>query len=163
MYLRRRKRQLCNMFQSLTFLHSIFRWLVLLSLICSIYKAYSGYILSAKFSKADHLLRHWTATIAHIQLMLGISLYFQSPMVKYYLKNFNTNTSFDLWFFGLIHSFLMVFSIVIITIGSALAKRKLTDREKFKTMLLWFSVALIVIFIAIPWPFSPFSNRPYFR
>jgi cbb3-type cytochrome oxidase subunit 3 len=30
-------------------------------------------------------------------------------------------------------------------------------------MLVWFTIALIIIFIAIPWPFSPFANRPYFR
>jgi hypothetical protein len=57
----------------------------------------------------------------------------------------------------------MIMAIIIITIGSALAKRKSSDKEKFKTMGLWFSIALIIIFIAIPWPFSPFANRPYFR
>jgi len=57
----------------------------------------------------------------------------------------------------------MLTAIVIITIGSALAKRKKTDKEKFKTMLVWFSAALLIIFIAIPWPFSPLANRPYIR
>jgi hypothetical protein len=66
-------------------------------------------------------------------------------------------------FFGLIHITLMVLSVVLVTIGSALAKRKQTDREKFKTMLTWFSIVLLIIFIAIPWPFSPFANRNYFR
>ena len=69
----------------------------------------------------------------------------------------------DLTFFGLIHILFMLTAIVIITIGSALAKRKPTDSEKFKTMLLWFSLALMLIFVAIPWPFSPLANRPYFR
>lgn len=66
-------------------------------------------------------------------------------------------------FFGMIHSLLMLVAIIVITFGSALAKRKTTDREKFKTMLYWFSIALIIILIAIPWPFSPLANRPYFR
>jgi len=30
-------------------------------------------------------------------------------------------------------------------------------------MLLFFVVALIIILIATPWPFSPFAGRPYFR
>ena len=63
----------------------------------------------------------------------------------------------------MIHSSLMLTAIVLITIGSAKAKRKPTDQEKFKTMLVWFSIALLIIFIAIPWPFSPFANRPYYR
>lgn len=152
------------MYQTLTFLHSIFRWLVLISLIYAIFKAYKGYISNKEFSKTDNSIRHWTATIAHIQLVLGISLYSQSPIVSYFWKNFNTaKESFDLLFFGLIHIFLMLFSIVLITIGSALSKRKQTDKEKFRTMLLWFGLGLIIIFIAIPWPFSPLTNRPYFR
>ncbi|EJL75911.1 hypothetical protein [Chryseobacterium populi] len=152
------------MYQTLTFLHSIFRWLVLLSLLYAIFRSYKGYSSSRKFSKTDDSVRHWTATIAHIQLVLGIILYSQSPVIKYFWKNFTTaKESFDLLFFGLIHIFLMLFSIVTITVGSAMAKRKTMDKEKFKTILIWFTVALIIIFIAIPWPFSPLANRPYFR
>lgn len=152
------------MYQTLTFLHSTFRWLVLLSLIYSLFIAYKGYFSNKNFSKTDDSVRHWTATIAHVQLILGITLYSQSPIVKYFWNNFSTaKESFDLLFFGLIHIFLMLFSIVLITIGSALTKRKTTDKEKFKTMLIWYTIALIIIFIAIPWPFSPFANRPYFR
>ncbi|MBM7419973.1 MULTISPECIES: hypothetical protein [Chryseobacterium] len=152
------------MYQTLTFLHSIFRWLVLLSLLYSIFIAYKGYFSNKEFTKTDDFVRHSTATIAHIQLVLGITLYSQSPIIKYFWNNFNeAKESFDLLFFGLIHIFLMVFSIILITIGSSISKRKTTDKEKFKTMLIYFIIALVVIFIAIPWPFSPLSNRPYFR
>lgn len=152
------------MYQTLIFLHSLFRWLVLLSVVYSIFIAYKGYFSDKKFSKTDDSVRHWTATIAHIQLILGITLYSQSPIIRYFWKNFNeAKESFDLLFFGLIHIFLMLFSIVLITIGSAVSKRKTTDKEKFKTMLIYFIIALLIIFIAIPWPCSPFANRPYFR
>ena len=152
------------MYQTLTFLHSTFRWLVLLSLVYSIFLAFKGYFQRKEFSKTDNSVRHWTATIAHIQLILGITLYSQSPIIKYFWKNFyEAKESFDLLFFGLIHIFLMLFSIILITIGSAASKRKQTDREKFKTMLIYFSITLLIIFLAIPWPFSPLANRPYFR
>jgi uncharacterized membrane protein len=152
------------MYQLLTFLHSSLRWLVLAGLIFAIYKAIRGYFQKRNFSKTDNAIRHWTATIAHIQLMVGMTLYFQSPVTRYFLKNFSTaKESFDLLFFGMIHSLIMLIAIVIITISSALTKRKPTDEEKFRTMLIGYSVAVIIIFIAIPWPFSPFANRPYFR
>ncbi len=152
------------MYQTLTFLHSIFRWLVLLSLLYSVFIAYRGYFRNKIFSKTDNSVRHWTATIAHIQLVLGITLYSQSPIIKYFWKNFEeAKESFDFLFFGLIHIFLMLFSIILITIGSAISKRKTRDKDKFKIMLIYFVVALLIIFIAIPWPFSPFANRPYFR
>ncbi|WP_404985866.1 hypothetical protein ACI513_01655 [Chryseobacterium sp. M5] len=153
-----------NMYQTLTFLHSIFRWLVLLSLLYSIFIAYKGYFSNKEFTKTDDFVRHSTAAIAHIQLVLGITLYSQSPIIKYFWNNFNeAKESFDLLFFGLIHIFLMLLSIILIMIGSSISKRKTADKEKFKTMLIYFLIALVVIFIAIPWPFSPLANRPYFR
>ncbi|MCT2410081.1 hypothetical protein NZD88_21195 [Chryseobacterium antibioticum] len=152
------------MYQTLTYLHSTFRWIVLLSLVYALWRAFRGYFYHQTFSKTDDSVRHWTATIAHIQLIFGIILYVKSPIVKYFWKNFSeAKESLDLLFFGLIHISLMFTAIVLITIGSALAKRKNIDKEKFKTMLIWFAIALAVIFIAIPWPFSPFVNRPYFR
>lgn len=152
------------MYQTLTYYHSIIRWLVLASLVYSIFRAYKGYATKAIFNKTDNAVRHWTATIAHIQLVIGIVLYSQSPIIKYFWTNFSEAVlNIDTFFFGLIHIILMLTAIVLVTIGSALSKRKQTDIEKFKTMLIWFSVSLLIIFIAIPWPFSPLANRPYFR
>ena len=150
------------MYHILIVLHSYVRWFVLLGLIISVCKAFHGYFFNKSFGKSDNALRHWTATVAHIQLMIGMVLYFQSPLIKYFLKN-KTGAGTDYAFFGMIHSTLMLVAIVIVTIGSALAKRKETGKEKFKTMLLWYSLALLMIIIAIPWPFSPFANRPYLR
>lgn len=152
------------MYQTLTFLHSQTRWLVLISLLYAIFRAFKGYFSDQKFTGTDNSVRHWTATIAHIQLIIGMIFYLRSPVIQYFWKNFNeAKDSLEHLFFGLIHIALMFTAIIIITIGSALAKRKLSDKEKFKTMGIWFSTALVIIFIAIPWPFSPFANRPYFR
>lgn len=152
---------ICSMYQILLYLHSLFRWLVLLSLVYSIYRAWRGYALRRTFTGKDNSIRHWTATIAHIQLILGTVLYFKSPFTRAPLKH--TLQSMDLSFFSIIHALLMITAIVLITIGSALSKRKPTDQEKFRTMLVWFTIALLIILLAIPWPFSPFAHRPYFR
>jgi hypothetical protein len=152
------------MYPTLLIFHSLFRWLVLGTLATSIYRAYIGFSNNKTFSKVDNSLRHWTATTTHIQLIIGIILYTKSPLIKYFLGNFNATIHvWEVSFFGVVHSLLMITSIVLVTIGSALAKRKKTDREKYKTMLIWFSIALLIIFIAIPWSFSPLANRPYFR
>lgn len=152
------------MYSTLLGLHSFTRWLVLTFLVYSIYRAYIGYANNKTFSKTDNAFRHWTATVAHIQLMIGMILYTQSPIVKYFWSETEIGLqNFDLTFYGVIHIFLMLTAIVVLTIGSALAKRKPTDKEKFKAMLVWFSVALIIIFIAVPWSFSPLSSRPNFR
>lgn len=152
------------MYSTLLILHSIFRWLVLIALLISIYRASRGYFLKKIFTSSDHLFRHWTATIAHIQLVIGMLLYLKSPIVKFFWKNkeeaFPTK---EFSFFSIYHILLMFGAIVLLTIGSAFAKRKNTDLEKHRTMLLWYSIALLIILIAIPWPFSPFANRAYIR
>ncbi len=152
------------MYSTVLALHSLFRWFVLISLCYAIYRAYSGYVNKYEFSMLDNKVRHWTATIAHIQLILGILVYIKSPIIQYYFSDFkNLISDWDFTFFGLIHFALMISAVVIITIGSAKAKRKKTDPEKFKTILVTYAIALFIIFIAIPWPFSPLANRPYIR
>ncbi|WP_104382963.1 hypothetical protein [Sphingobacterium sp. HMA12] len=143
--------------------HSAIRWLVLGSLIYAIFTALSGLRLKKKFSPKTNAVRHWTATIAHIQLLIGMALYIQSPIVLA-----NTNDALDSMtnphvFFKYVHISLAVLAIVLITIGSAKAKRIQDDQAKYRTMLCWFTLALFLILIAIPWPFSPLSARPYLR
>ncbi len=152
------------MYSTVLTLHSIFRWLVLLSLCYAIFRAYKGYTSKSDFSFLDNKVRHWTATIAHVQLTLGILVYVKSPIIKYYFSDFkNLVANWNLTFFGLFHFILMIGAIVLITIGSAKAKRKKTATEKFRTILVMYSIAFVLILIAIPWPFSPLASRPYIR
>lgn len=150
------------MYQTLLIFHSLFRWAVIICLPWAIYRAFIGYRAGKPFTRADNALRHWTATISHIQLMAGMILYTQSPMVKFYFSG-EGDTSGEPFFFGLLHIALMLAAIVIITIGSAKAKRQPAAQQKFKTMLLWFSLGFLVMLIAIPWPFSPLAHRPLIR
>lgn len=153
-----------KMFQALTFYHSLLRWLVLLSLGYAVFRAYRGYARNRVFSLTDNRVRHWTATIAHIQLVLGMLLYSKSPLVHYFWKHTGEAVrNIDTLFFGIVHLLLMLTAIVLVTIGSSLTKRRVGDREKFRTLFCWFAVALLLIFCAIPWPFSPLASRPYFR
>jgi hypothetical protein len=126
--------------------------------------AYRGYFTERKFNSKDDFFRHFTATLSHIQLVIGMFLYTKSPLVKHFFVHFKDQIhDFHTLFFGVIHVLLMLTAVVIVTIGSALAKRDRTDKDKYRTMLLWFLAAFITIMIAIPWPFSPIASRPYFR
>lgn len=152
------------MHQILLSLHSINRWLVLLSLLYSIFLAARGRLQHLQFTAHANFVRHVTATISQVQLLLGLSLYMISPVVKYAVaESYAGNLVSEHVFFKYIHIWLMATSVVLITLGSAKAKRMQTDGQKFSTMLFWFSAALLVILIAIPWPFSPLVNRPFLR
>lgn len=152
------------MFSTWLLLHSLTRWLVLGALCMAIWRAARGYLGHAPFTKADNAWRHWTATLSHVQLALGIVLYVQRPLTAYFWSHWREAIGEpEIAFFGLWHMLLMVAAVLVTTFGSALAKRRDTDRERFGTMLVWFAVALLIILVAIPWPFSPFAQRPYLR
>lgn len=152
------------MYPYLIFAHSIIRWLVLASLVYAIFRGTRGWAGKLPFVKTDDTVRHVTATISHIQLTLGFVLYFVSPFIAYFRANPRNAAGLpELHFFGLYHISLMTLAIFVISIGSSVAKRQLTDTGKFRIMTLFYAAALLIIFLSIPWPFSPFANRPYFR
>jgi hypothetical protein len=138
--------------------------LVLISLIYALYRAYRGWFYNKTFTIFENRVRHNTATIAHIQLIFGVWLYLISPITTFFLHHFKDAVHIrEIRFFGIEHSSTMLIAILLITIGSALAKRKSTDKEKFKTIAIWFSIALLLILAAIPWKFSPLVSRPFWR
>ncbi len=151
------------MFAFLLALHSLFRWIILMLLLLNLYHAVHGIRHQRSFSKTDNLLRHWAATAMHMQLIIGIVLYSKSALVAYYWSVNDTPKASDPAFFALIHLLLMVAAVVIISIGSALVKRRGDDRVKFMTTLTWYSIGFLILLIAIPWPFSPLSHRPFIR
>jgi len=152
------------MYYALLTLHSLVRWLVLISLLVAIIRAYRGWLGRKPFLKADNTSRMVAVTIAHVQLVLGIWLYVISPTVRYFMNYFKQAVhQREIRFFGMEHITMMVVAITILTIGSAKVKRKTTDQQRFKTMAIWFTIALLIIFSSIPWHFSPFTSRPYFR
>lgn len=152
------------MYQSILPLHSLVRWFVLISLLFSIYQAYKGWFTNRVFTKFDNLAMIWTTRIAQAQLVLGICLYFISPIVDYFLHNFKDAVrDNEIRFFGMEHSVMMLIAVVLITVCSLQMKRKKTDRQKFRAMAIWLSIAFLIIIISIPFPFSSTASRPYFR
>jgi hypothetical protein len=152
------------MYGILLTLHSWLRWLVLVSLVYAIYRSYRGWLKEKSFTLFDNWIRHATATVVHIQFMIGLALYFFSPIVNYFIHNFSSALHVrDARFFGMEHITMMFVAVSIISVGSVKGKIGNTDKERFKTLAIWYSVGLLIIFLSIPWEFSPFTSRPYFR
>ncbi len=118
----------------------------------SIFRAYKGKLSKkSQFSQTYNAIRYWTVTIAHIRLVIGIVRYTQSPTTIYFWHNFNIDIlNIDTVFFALLHIILITTEIGLIAIGSTLARRKVSDKEKFNSILIWYSVLLFNIFIAMP-------------
>lgn len=152
------------MFSSLLILHSIIRWGILVSLVVSLFFAYRGWLKNKAWTRFDNYCRIITVSFVHIQLIIGFWLYLISPIVDYFLNNFSEALHItQARFFGMEHITMMVLAVSFITVGSSIARRINDSKRKFKVIAIWYTLAFIFIFTSIPWPFSPFTTRPYIR
>jgi H+/gluconate symporter-like permease len=132
--------------------HSVVRWFILVVFIYATIRAFYGWLQKKEFSKTDKRVLLVSSSLAHLQLLIGVWLYFVSPLVSFFLNNFHVAVHLkEFRFFGMEHALIMLIAIIFITIGSSVAKRKKTDIAKFKTIAIWYALALILIVGAIPY------------
>lgn len=142
--------------------HSLLRWLVLLTLLVVFFRAFRGRFFKTSFLRSDQIWVSAASGFSQLQLLLGFAIYYHSPVAM----NFWSNRSFewsDSLFFAIVHFGLMAAAVVVISVGASLAKREVIDFQKFRLLFQYYSIALLLILVAIPWPFSSLAQRPYFR
>ncbi len=145
-------------------IHSWLRWAVVIGVLWGVVRGAAGVAGSARFTKTDDFFRSFTSGASHAQLLLGLALYIQSPLMQAFRENLRVGMREPgLWFFGIFHVACMIVAVVLITVGTAKARRLASDRSKHRVMLLWCGGAAILIFLAIPWPAHPFAARPLLR
>ena len=139
-------------------LHNWPRWGVLQAAVAALVSAWSGWLGKRDYTSTDRTLGMFFTIVLDIQLLLGIILYFVSPLIQGVLSDFGSAMSVpELRFFGLEHVFYMVIAVIAAHVGSAMAKRANEPQKKFMRSALWFTLAVVIILIAIPW------SRPLFR
>jgi NADH:ubiquinone oxidoreductase subunit 2 (subunit N) len=132
--------------------HSGLRWIALLLLLITIIKAFSGMSGNKVFTAGDKKLALFTLITMHLQLVIGLSLYF---IGKYYQAIDTTDESVKSLnrFFRMEHSLMMLIAIALITVGYSKAKRADSSKAKFKSLAIFFTIGLVIILAMIPWPF----------
>jgi hypothetical protein len=137
-------------------LHSFLRWALLLLMIVSIVKAAMSTSGKNPYTSSDRKRTLFTMIAAHLQLVIGVVLYLQSTVVQSGLDNMGAamkNSTLRYW--TVEHITMMIIAIVFITIGNIRSKKMDTDAGKYKQILIWFGLALLIIIAAMPWPFRP--------
>lgn len=141
------------MYTGLLHLHSLLRWVLLILLIATCVKGYLGWINRYKFTEGDRKLTLYTLIMAHLQLVIGLVLYFISPLAEGARLNMAAAMKDPiLRFWGVEHLTGMLIGIILITIGYSKVKRSTTDERRFRLMALYFIFALVIILLTIPWP-----------
>ena len=140
-------------------LHSFNRYIILTLLLVVIYKAFTGWKKKKEYTKLDDKLNLFTFISAHLQLTIGIVLYFTSNWVQF---NENTMANRILRFFTIEHIFGMVIAIALITIVRIKLKKVTDSTIKHKKTFIYYLIALLIIIITIPWPFRNVGISSWF-
>lgn len=143
-------------------LHNILRWVILILLLVAIVKSFSGMSGNRPYTSGDKKVGLFLMISAHIMLLIGL---YQVLAGRYGLitkgvpDDLMTNPSNR--FFLVEHPLIMLIAIILITIGRGQAKKNISDTAKHKKSFWFYMIALILILVAIPWPFREIG-RPLF-
>lgn len=129
--------------------HSGLRWILLISFILSIVVLYKASKKSTPSNKIKSYVL-FTLIISHIQLIIGLILYFISPKVVFQAASMKNSV---LRFYLVEHISLMLIALILVTIGYVKWKKAIEGTTKMKSLFWYYTIALILILISIPWPF----------
>ena len=135
--------------------HSVLRWLVLSGLLIVIVRSAIFLIRPWKEKPGEQKIVSMSVSILHLQVLLGLILYFISPKVIFSSESMSSPV---LRFYLMEHISLMLLSVILITFGLVFSKKAISPRKKHLRVLLFFCIGLIIIFMAIPWPWRNLSG-----
>ncbi len=141
------------MYEGILVLHNTLRWLLLISLVITLARYLSGWLINLSWKKLDNVLGIVFTSLMDLQLLLGLALYFfLSPVMKVAFSDFGAAMKDNnLRFFAVEHFSMMLIAVALVHIGRAKSKKAKTDQKKFMTASIFFLIALVLILAGIPW------------
>lgn len=141
------------MYEAVKFLHSYWAYLVLTILVISTFNALIKFFGNKEFGAFDFRVSLFTLIVMHIQLLIGIVLYFVSDYFSQIgdmgmgevMKNSTLRSNI------IEHPLTMILAVILVTVGYSKHKKKLTSRPKFKMLAIFYTLALILVLAKIPW------------
>lgn len=128
--------------------HSWWASLTILLLLIAVVNAFVGWKSKRPFTPRDRKLTLIAMTFAHLQLLLGLVLYFVSPLGFAVLGQMSSPM---LRLTSLEHPLMGILAITLISIGWSKHKRTNYPSRKFKHITILFGGGLVLILSRIPW------------
>jgi len=142
------------MYTGLLLLHNLLRYVVVILLILAIVQSFAGWFQKNSYDKKHNKTSLFLLITCHLQLIIGLTLYFIGGHSNALSKMAESMSNATTRFWAVEHIFSMIIAIVLITLGRIMAKKAKTDLIKFRRQSIYFLLAFILIFNAIPWPWS---------
>lgn len=141
------------MYSTVQILHSYWAYLVLLILLLAAGNAVVKSIGGKEYGAKDFRISLFTLIVSHLQLLIGLVLYFVSPRLSLFselgLGEIMKDSVNRLYLVE--HPLINIIAIALITIGYSKHKKKLTSKAKLKTIAVFYSIALVLFLSRIPW------------
>ncbi len=141
------------MYEIIQSLHSYLAYIVLLILILAVVNAISGLFSNRIFNlEKDFRLSLFALILTHIQLLVGLILYFVSANGLQAIQTVGMgglNSAARL--LAVEHPFINIVAVVLITIGWSKHKKVMEGKKKFKTISIFYGLGLLLILSRIPW------------
>jgi hypothetical protein len=138
--------------------HSGLRYIVLLLLVLAFLAAIRGMLSGAPYSEGTRKLSLFALISTHLQLVLGLLLYFVSPLVQFDKASLSDKL---IRYWTMEHIVMMILAVALITIGYSRSKKALTPSAKHRSIFLFFGMGLLVIVFAIIMSQRPFFGMSY--
>lgn len=136
------------MFDFIQKFHSGWAYLALLLLVIAVVNSLLGMFSKKEFTPNDRKVALFGLIGIHIQLLVGMVLYFLSPLGFASLGNMADKA---IRLTSLEHPLINIVAIVLITIGWSKHKKLTTSATKFKTFSIYYGIGLVLILSRIPW------------
>jgi NADH:ubiquinone oxidoreductase subunit 2 (subunit N) len=128
--------------------HSGWAYLALLLLVVAVVNSAIGMTSKKEFTAKDRKIALFGLIATHIQLVVGLILYFVSPLG---LASFGQMAESDVRIPSMEHPFVNIIAIVLITIGWSKHKKATENQAKFKSITIFYGLGLLLILSRIPW------------
>lgn len=128
--------------------HSGWAYLALILLVVAVLNSVMGMTSKKEFTPKDRKIALFGLIATHMQLVVGLILYFVSPLGK---ASLGQMSDASLRLTSLEHPLINIIAIVLITIGWSKHKKAATNEAKFKSISVFYALGLVLILARIPW------------
>lgn len=140
------------MYAALLHTHNVSRWLVLLAAAVALVVLVRGLVARRPWDRAARVSSLAFVSLMDLQLVLGLLLYFVSPLVRGGLGDMGAAMAdTQLRFFVVEHLAIMLVAVVFAHVGAVTARRAIDDRQRYARSALWFALSTAAVVFAIPW------------
>jgi len=140
------------MYSTIQFVHSIWAYLVLAILVITTINSLAKFFGKKEYGAKDMRLALFTLITMHLQLLIGLVLFFVSPNgLNAITTNGMGGLSSAARKLAVEHPTLMIIAIILVTIGYSKHKKQRLSTPKFKKLAIFYTLALLAVLAMIPW------------